>query len=219
MLKLSRLICKGVFLSPASFINLAIFPISVSIPISVTFTLALPKVTRLLEYTLSVLSTAVVSPVRELSLTCKKPLSIMSPSATTISPASRTRISPTSTSSELISSNTPFLNTFALVGDSFFRLSKDLLAFTCSIVPIIAFIIRTTIITTVLSTLPEIAETIAATTSMATSKSLNCSRKMIIPLFFFAVSITFLPLIFFPFLINYHSVFFNLLNINNSFYN
>ena len=40
--KSSRLACNGVFLSFVSFMSVAIFPISVSIPVALTSTLALP---------------------------------------------------------------------------------------------------------------------------------------------------------------------------------
>ena len=61
LLKLSRLLCSGVFFCPVSFIREAIFPISVSIAVDVTTTSARPYVTRLPEYTILILSANGVS--------------------------------------------------------------------------------------------------------------------------------------------------------------
>ena len=83
---LSRLSLSGVFLSFERFIRSAIRPISVSIPVAVTTTSALPYVTRLPEYTIFILSASAVfsssthllfsiftdSPVSELSFTCSE---------------------------------------------------------------------------------------------------------------------------------------------------
>jgi hypothetical protein len=121
----------------------------------------------------SSLSTFVDSPVRELSFTCKEKFSMIRPSATIISPASKSRMSPGTMPFDAISCLIPSRNTFAFGADNSFKESRDFSAFTYWIVPRIAFMIITANITIVLSMLPDAIETIAAAIRMITSRSAN----------------------------------------------
>ena len=109
------------------------------------------------------------SPVNALSFTWREKFSIILPSATTKSPASRIKISPGTTSLEGISIFVPFLKTLALGAERAFKLFKDCSALTCCTVPSIAFKIITANITIVLSTFPVAIETIPAIISIITT--------------------------------------------------
>ena len=141
--KLSRLTWSGVLRCFVLFIRVAIFPISVAIPVSVTRTFARPYVTREPEKTMffrspraaspsispSVLSTPRDSPVRADSSTLRAKFSIMRPSAGTRSPASSKITSPGTTSAEGISSLVPSRSTFVMGEDIALRLARDFSAF------------------------------------------------------------------------------------------
>ena len=184
----SRLICSGVFFSPVLFIRAAILPISVFIPVPVTRTVPRPAATREPENTMlccsargtfSALifpvffSTLIDSPVRELSFTSRECVSSRRPSAATMSPASRSRISPGTTSEDRISCLRPSRRTPAIGAERDFKLSKDFSAFWCSTVPRTAFKRSTAKMTAVLSTSPDIMEMTAAMIKMMTRRSLN----------------------------------------------
>ena len=126
----------------------------------------------------AVLSTPSDSPVRELSLTFREKFSRMRPSATTMSPASSSTMSPGTTSAEGISSRTPPRSTLAEGADIAFRLSRDFSAFTYWAVPKMALRTSTAKMTMVLSTFSERAEMTAAMRRMTTKRSLNCSKKI-----------------------------------------
>ena len=129
-----------------SFIRTAIFPISVFIPVAVTTATARPEVTREPENTMLVLSASATapsfaltapvcfstprdSPVRELSLTVSPYTSSSRPSAATISPVSRSRISPGTTRADGMVMLRPSRSTLASGEERRFKLSRDFSAF------------------------------------------------------------------------------------------
>ncbi len=132
----------------------------------------------------AVFSTPSLSPVRELSFTFREKFSRMRPSATTMSPASSSTMSPGTTSAEGISTRTPSRSTLALGADMAFRLSRDFSALKCCTVPSTALRISTAKMTMVLSTFSDTAEMRAAMTRITTSRSLNCSANTMATDFF-----------------------------------
>ena len=102
-----------------------------------------------------------------------------------MSPASRSTMSPGTTSVEGISMRIPSRSTLALGDDMALRLSRDFSALRYCTEPRIALRISTAKMTMVLSTFSDSAEITAATIRIMTSKSLNCSAKTWIVLFFF----------------------------------
>ena len=143
-----------------------------------------PRATWPPVITSAVLSTPSLSPVREDSLTFREKFSRMRPSATTMSPASSSTMSPGTTSAEGISTRTPPRSTLAVGEDMAFRLSRDFSAFTYCTVPRMALRMSTAKMTMVLSTFSDTAEIRAAMIRMITSRSLNCSRNTWRVLFF-----------------------------------
>ena len=117
----------------------------------------------------------------------------MRPSATTMSPASSSTMSPGTTWAEGITVRMPSRSTLALGADMAFRLSRDFSALKCWTVPSTALRSSTAKMTTVLSPSPETRETRAATIRMTTSRSLNCSKNTCTPVFFFPSARAFLP--------------------------
>ena len=110
---------------------------------------------------------------------------IILPSAATMSPASRSNMSPRTTFEAGISCFIPSRMTLAWGADRFLSAANDFSALTYWIVPSTAFIIRTANITIVLSTFPENMDTTAAATRITTKRSANCPRNMLNILFFF----------------------------------
>ena len=152
-----------------------------------------PRATWTASITSAVFSTPSLSPVRELSFTLREKFSKMRPSATTMSPASSSTMSPGTTWAEGITVRTPSRSTLALGADMAFRLSRDFSALKCWTVPSTALRSSTAKMTTVLSPSPETRETRAATIRMTTSRSLNCSKNTCTPVFFFPSARAFLP--------------------------
>ena len=136
-----------------------------------------PRATSSPGMTSAVFSTPSLSPVRELSLTFREKFSRMRPSATTMSPASSSTMSPGTIWAEGTMVRAPSRRTLAVGEDMAFRLSRDFSALKCWTVPRMALRMRTAKMTMVLSALPETAEIRAAMRRITTRRSLNCSRK------------------------------------------
>ena len=110
----------------------------------------------------------------------------MRPSATTMSPASSSTMSPGTIWAEGITSRSPSRSTRAVGADMAFKLSRDFSALQCWTVPSTALRISTAKMTMVLSTLPDSMEITAAAMRITTSRSLNCSRNTCHTGFFFS---------------------------------
>ena len=129
----------------------------------------------------------------ELSFTWSEKFLSILPSATIISPASSSTISPGTISRDGSSCFTPSLITFAFGDESCFKLSSERSAFTCCTVPSTAFMTSTAKITMVLSILSENIEMTAAMISMITSRSQNWLRNTCNVLFLLPSWRTFSP--------------------------
>ena len=124
----------------------------------------------------AVFSTPSLSPVSELSLTLSEKFSRMRPSATIISPASTSTISPGTTSAEGTTSRAPPRTTLAEGEDMALRLCRDFSALQCWTVPSTAFRSSTAKMTIVLSALPDSMEITAAASRITTNRSLNWEK-------------------------------------------
>ena len=114
--------------------------------------------------------------MRELSFTVRPYTSRSRPSAGTMSPVSRTRISPGTTWAEGMAMDLPSRTTRASGEERRRRLSRDFSAFWCCTVPRTAFNSRTEKITRALSGSPVSMDTAAAPMRIITSRSSNCAR-------------------------------------------
>ncbi len=175
----------------------AILPISVSIPIDITFSKAFPfnmtvPIKRFL-FPLMFFSTPSDSPVRRDSFTITPLPSIIIPSAGILSPASNTIISPKVILSALTTFTLPFLYTLVVGAARFFNASKDFSVLYSCIKPNIPFI--TTIMSIVIASAksPITPDIIVAPIRTQVIKSLNCDKNIIIGEIFLLFSRTFNP--------------------------
>ena len=157
----SRRTCIGVCVSESLSSILAIFPISVSIPVPTTIPRPCPNVTTPLEYAIflrsprgmsspsrvsGVFSTGTDSPVMDDSWILILYDSVILISAGTMSPTSSSTMSPGTTSSTLTTIGSPFLMTLATGAAIFFSDSSDFCALNSWYAPMKAFRSRIPII-------------------------------------------------------------------------
>ena len=174
--RLLSFFCNGVIFAGCSWINEAILPICVSIPVCVTIALPRPNVTSVPEKTMffisaicifsskvvNILVTGVDSPVKDASCVCNLTISINLASAGTFEPSSNTITSPGTKSFESISCSSPSLITIAFNEANFFNASIDFSALYSCINPKTAFKIKIKIITVLSKTSPSAIEIIVA---------------------------------------------------------